>query len=53
MSSTQRAHHELKAFSVTLIALGIGALELKGNELAYDTPRVTAYNSVSGLGQRA
>ena len=53
MNSTQAAHHELKALSVVLIALGIGALELNGNGLAYDTPRATAHNSGSGLGQRA
>jgi hypothetical protein len=34
MNSTQPAHHELKAFSVALIALGIGALELSGNGLS-------------------
>ena len=45
-------HHELKAFSVALIALGMGALGLNGNELAYDTPRATAHNSISGLGRR-
>jgi hypothetical protein len=38
MNSTQPAHHELKASSVALITLGIGALELNCNGLAYDTP---------------